>query len=149
MDKLISLLESEHVVDYEVFEHTKPLQSAREGAEYFGIHIGQAAPTLILKTDKGYFSLIISGDYGHVDFSLLKDLIQVEEIKLARPQEVEKITGSKVGSVSLINPGIPTILDRELFRFPYVFGGTGVSNTTLKISPKDIEKLNRVIGYIR
>ncbi|WP_269845612.1 aminoacyl-tRNA deacylase [Paenibacillus selenitireducens] len=111
--------------------------------------MGQTAPTLILKTEKGYYSLIISGDYGRVGLESLKKLLEVQEIKLAKPQEVEQVTGSKIGSVSLINLGLPTIIDRELYRFPYVYGGTGVPQTTLKISPKDIENLNEVIGYIR
>ncbi|XID94935.1 aminoacyl-tRNA deacylase [Paenibacillaceae bacterium WGS1546] len=148
MDKLIAKLKNQHI-DFEIIEHSKQLKTAQEGAEYFGIHIGQTAPTLILKTNKGHFSLIISGDYARVDLDSLKELLQVEEIRLAKPQEVEQVTGSKIGSVSLINPGIPTIIDRELFRFAYVYGGTGVSNATLKISPKNLEELNEVIGYIR
>ena len=148
MDSLIAILTKEQI-DYEIIQHSKQINTAQEGADYFGIHIGQTAPTLILKTDKGYYSLVISGDYGRVDFESLKDILQVEEIKLAKPKEVEQITGCKIGSVSLVNPGLPTVVDRGLYRFSYVYGGTGVSQTTLKISPKDVETLNDVIGYIR
>lgn len=148
MDKLVSILEKNQI-DYEIIKHSKQLHTAQEGADYFGIHIGQTAPTLILKTDKGYYSLIISGDYGRVDLDSMKELLQVEQIKLAKPKEVEQVTGCKIGSVSLINQGLPAIIDRELYRFSYVYGGTGVPQTTLKIQPKDIEKLNEVIGYIR
>ncbi|MGF7031579.1 prolyl-tRNA editing enzyme YbaK/EbsC (Cys-tRNA(Pro) deacylase) [Paenibacillus mucilaginosus] len=148
MDKLISLLKSQHV-DFEVIEHGKPIHTAQEGADYFGIHIGQTTPTLLLKTDKGYYALVISGDYGRVDPVHLKELFHFQEIKLAKPQEVEKVTGSTVGSVALINPDIPTFIDRGLYRFDYVYGGTGVPQTTLKIRPKDIEKLNHTVGYIR
>ncbi|AJY76193.1 aminoacyl-tRNA deacylase [Paenibacillus beijingensis] len=148
MDKLIAILAKQQV-EYEIIEHRKQINTAQEGAEYFGIHIGQTAPTLILRTEKGYYSLIISGDYGQVDLKSMKDLLQVQEIKLAKPKEVEQITGSSIGSVSLINPGLPTIFDRELYRYSYVYGGTGVPKTTLKISPKDIEDLNEIISYIR
>lgn len=148
MDKLVSILEHHHI-DYEIIKHSKQLHTAQEGADYLGIHIGQTTPTLILKTDKGYYTLIISGDYGRVDLDSMKDLLQVQQIKLAKPKEVEQVTGCKIGSVSLINQGLPTIIDRELYRFSYVYGGTGVPQTTLKIQPKDIEKLNEVIGYIR
>jgi prolyl-tRNA editing enzyme YbaK/EbsC (Cys-tRNA(Pro) deacylase) len=148
MEDLISILEKNNI-DFEIINHDKEINSAQEGADYFGIDIGQTAPTLILKTDKGFYSLIISGDYGRVDLHSLKELVQVQEIKLAKPKEVEQTTGSKIGSVSLINQDIPTIIDRELYRFTYVYGGTGIPQTTLKIQPKDIEKLNKVIGYIR
>ena len=144
MEDLISILEKNNI-DFEIINHDKEINSAQEGADYFGIDIGQTAPTLILKTDKGFYSLIISGDYGRVDLHSLKELIQVQEIKLAKPKEVEQTTGSKIGSVSLINQDIPTIIDRELYRFTYVYGGTGIPQTTLKIQPKDIEKLNKLL----
>ncbi|TCZ79307.1 hypothetical protein E0485_05435 [Paenibacillus albiflavus] len=148
MDKLISILQN-NKIDYEIIKHSKQIHSAQEGADYFGIHIGQTAPTLILKIEKGYYSLIISGDYGRVDLESIKKLLEVEQIKLAKPIEVEQVTGCKIGSIPLINQGTPTIFDRQLFRFSYVYGGTGVPQTTLKIQPKDLEKLNDIIMYLR
>lgn len=147
MDQLTAILTRKQV-NYEIIEHSEQINTAQEGAAFFGIHIGQTASTLILKTDKGYYSLIISGDHGRVDLESMKELLQVQEIKLAKPKEVEQVTGCKVGSVSLINPNLPTIIDRELYNFSYIYGGTGIPQTTLKISPKDIERLNEVIGYI-
>jgi len=49
----------------------------------------------------------------------------------------------------LINPGLPTLMDRELHRFSYIYGGTGEPQSTLKIPPKDLEKLIPMVGYIR
>ncbi|MFD1178121.1 aminoacyl-tRNA deacylase [Paenibacillus puldeungensis] len=148
MDKLIAFLDQQGI-DYEIIEHRQQINTAQEGADYFGIHIGQTAPTLILKTDNGFFALIISGDFGRVDFEQLKALLQVQQIKLAKPQEVEAVTGSKIGSVSLIQHHLPIIMDRELYRFDYVYGGTGFPNTTLKIRPNDLEKLVKTIAFIR
>ena len=74
MDELVSILEK-YKIDHEIMKHTKQINSAQEGAEYFNIHVGQTAPTLILKTDKGYYTLIISGDYGRVNLELIKDLL--------------------------------------------------------------------------
>ncbi|AOT72964.1 hypothetical protein Gferi_02780 [Geosporobacter ferrireducens] len=148
MDKLISILDK-HETEYEIIKHTKQINTAQEGADYFGIEIGQTAPTLILKTEKGFFALIISGDYGRVDFKIIKELISVKQVKLATPKEVEQVTGSKVGSVSLINESLPTIIDKQLNRFSYVYGGTGIPQTTLKLRPNDIAKLNKIVGYVR
>lgn len=147
MDQLISLLKNNQI-EYEIIHHDKQINSAKEGVMYFNIESGQAAPTLILKTDKGYFSLIICGDHGRVDLVSLKNILNVKEIRLAKPNEIEEVTGSKIGSVSLINLQLSTILDRKLFRFSNVYGGTGKSESTLKISPKALETLNNVIGYI-
>ncbi|MBW7473797.1 YbaK/EbsC family protein [Paenibacillus oenotherae] len=148
MEQLLSILNNQQI-EYEILKHSKKIHSAQEGADYFGIEIGQTAPTLILKTDKGYYSLILSGDYGRVDFEVLKELLKLDEIRLAKPQEAEQVTGCKIGDVSLINPGLPAIMDRGLHRFPYIYGGTGVPQTTLKIQPQAVEKLNHVVGFLR
>lgn len=147
--KILTDYLNENKVEYEIIEHSVTIKSAEEGADFFGIEVGQTAPTLILKTDLGYYSLIISGDYGRVDMASLKKLLQVQTVRLAKPKEVEETTGSQIGNISLINPQIPTIIDRELHRFSYIYGGTGKIQSTLKIRPKDVEKLNHVVGYIR
>jgi prolyl-tRNA editing enzyme YbaK/EbsC (Cys-tRNA(Pro) deacylase) len=147
MDKLVAIL-NKYDIDYEIIKHNKQINTAQEGAEYFGINIGQTAPTLILKTEKGYYALIISGDYGKVNFDLLREMLKVQQVKLAKPIEVEQLTGCKIGSIPLVNHGLPTIIDRQLNRFTYVYGGTGIPQTTLKIHPNDIAKLNDVVGYI-
>ncbi|MBD3922155.1 YbaK/EbsC family protein [Paenibacillus sp. PR3] len=148
MDELLAKLNQYDVV-YEIIEHTKQIHSAQEGAEYFGIDIGQTAPTLIMKTDKGYYAVIICGDYGRVDLEAMKALLNVEQLRLAKPNEVEQVTGSKIGSVALINSGLPTIIDKQLFRYDYVYGGTGVPQTTLKLPPDAIVQLNEIVGYLR
>ena len=148
MDTLVAVLDEQNI-EYEIIKHSKQLNTAKEGAEYFGIEIGQTAPTLILKTEKGYCCLIISGDYRRVDFDSLRNILSVEQVKLASPKEVEQVTGSMIGSVSLINMDIPTIIDNQVNRFQYVYGGTGVPQTTLKIRPSDLEKMNEIVGYIR
>lgn len=42
-------------VPFELISHDVPIFTAQEGAKNFGISVGQTAPTLILKTDKGFF----------------------------------------------------------------------------------------------
>ncbi|WP_028550521.1 aminoacyl-tRNA deacylase [Paenibacillus sp. UNC451MF] len=148
MDELICLLE-EHQISYEIIDHKEPIRSAQDGAAFFGIEIGQTAPTLILKSGTTMYAFIISGDYGKIDFDVIKELLQCEELKLAKPREVEEATGYSVGSVPLIGHGLPTIIDRRLHRYPYVYGGTGAATSTLRIGPQDIEKLNHVIAYDR
>lgn len=69
-------------------------------------------------------------------------------MKLASPAEVEELTGSKPGDVGLIQRSLPTVVDKRLLRFRYIFGGTGVPDTTLKIRPEDAVRLNRIAGYL-
>ncbi|WP_239614580.1 aminoacyl-tRNA deacylase [Cohnella mopanensis] len=148
MKNLISFL-NEHKVDHEIIQHEVSIQSAQDGADYFGIEIGQTAPTLILKSEDSYYAIIISGDYGRIDFENLMMILNCNELKLAKPKEVEQITGCTIGNVPLIGHNLPTIIDRQLHRYAYIYGGTGIHNSTLKISPVEVEKLNQVVAFVR
>jgi len=43
---------------------------------------------------------------------------------------------------------LPYIVDEKLLEFPFVYGGLGEENTTLKIDPNALLKLNNVIGTL-
>ena len=49
MENLQALLK-ENNVPFELIDHDIAIRTAQEGAAYFGINVGQTAPTLILKT---------------------------------------------------------------------------------------------------
>jgi prolyl-tRNA editing enzyme YbaK/EbsC (Cys-tRNA(Pro) deacylase) len=91
-------------------------------------------------------ALIISGDHGRIDLERVAEALGCTRLQLAKPKEVQQITGYTVGSVSLILP-LPCIVDRGLFRYPYIYGGTGAPASTLKLDPHDLEKVNHVIAF--
>lgn len=147
MDKLKEVLAAKQV-EFEIIHHERELRSAQEGAAYFGIEIGQTAPALVVKSEEDtYYAVIISGDYGRIDLDKAAAALGCTQLKLAKPKEVERITGHTVGSVSLVLP-LPCILDRGLMRYPCIYGGTGTPATTLKMNPADLEKVNQVIAFL-
>ncbi|ACA44796.1 hypothetical protein FDC22_05605 [Clostridium botulinum] len=146
MDNLKTILQ-EKEVQYKNIQHEKQIRTAREGAYYFGIEIGQTAPTLVVKSEKGYFAMIVSGSRGRVNLEKVSRIIGCNELKMANPKEVRQITGYTAGSVSLVL-SLPCILDRELFRYPFIYGGTGEPASTLKLAPNDLEKINQVVAFL-
>lgn len=147
MDNLKNILQ-ENEVQFEIIHHENPIRTAQEGADYFGIEIGQTAPTLVLKSEKGYFAMIISGGRGRVNLEEVSEILGCNQLKLAKPKEVQQITGYTVGSVPLIGLSLPCILDRDIFRYPFIYGGTGEPTSTLKITPNALEKLNKVVALL-
>lgn len=134
--------------EYELIQHDRPILTREDGSSYFGIDVGQTAPTLILKTDKGFFGMIISGSSEKIDFEKIAILLNCKKVKLARPSEVQKVTGYSVGSVALIGFNLPCLIDKCLLNFDFIYGGTGKSTCTLKISPQAILELNQIIAFI-
>jgi prolyl-tRNA editing enzyme YbaK/EbsC (Cys-tRNA(Pro) deacylase) len=131
---------------YEMIQHDKPILTREDGSKYFGIDVGQTAPTLIIKTDKGFVALIISGSRGNINFDQIVRMQNCKNAKLASPKEVKKITGFCVGSVALIGLNLPCLIDKSLFNFDFVYGGTGNPTSTLKIQPQALIELNSISG---
>lgn len=143
MVKLENILENSRFA-FEIIHHERPLLSAKEGAEYFGIEVGQTAPTLIIKTDQGFFSLVISGGRGKVNFEKIAEILECSKVKLASPFEVPEVTGCEVGAVPMIGLALPYVIDTRLLNYDFIYGGTGEPSTTLKIEPKALIELNQI-----
>ncbi|MDF2681280.1 MAG: YbaK/prolyl-tRNA synthetase associated region [Brevibacillus sp.] len=147
MTSLQSLLKSKNV-PFEILEHQQNIRSAQDGADYFGIELGQTAPTLVLETENGYVAAILTGDRGRLDFQSVAAILSCQEVKLASPKKVEVITGFQIGTVPLVGHSLPCLFDRRLFRYSAIYGGTGEAGSTLKISPGVVEDLNQVMAYL-
>ncbi|MFJ7731739.1 aminoacyl-tRNA deacylase [Lysinibacillus sp. NPDC097231] len=145
MQELQGILEKSKY-SYEIIQHEKPIISKQDGTKYFGIEVGQTAPTLILKTDKGFFALIVSGRRSKVKFEKIADILGCGKVKLASPEEVQKVTGFQVGSVRMVGLDLPCVIDKRLLQYDYIYGGTGQPTFTLKIEPQALNELNQVIA---
>lgn len=147
MEKLKSIL-AKSAYYYELIYQQVSLRSAQEGADYFTIDIGQTAPALIIKTDIGFFVLIISGRRGRINLEEIAEILHCQKVKLANPKDVQKM-GYEIGNVPLVGIPLPYILDESLLEYPAIYGGSGVEGYTLKINPHALEKLNEVIARIK
>lgn len=134
--------------EYEWIRHERPIRSAREGADYFGIDAGQTAPTLILSADRGYVALTVAGDRGPIDFAALAERLESSSVCLAPPKEVKRATGFEAGSVPMIGHSLPAVVDRRQLHYSAVYGGTGDPLATLKIDPRALLSLNEVLLVI-
>ncbi|MDA2328086.1 aminoacyl-tRNA deacylase [Bacillus cereus] len=145
MEELQEILEKSNYT-YAIIQHEKPIHSRQEGSEYFGIEVGQTAPTMILKTDKGFFVLIVSGSRSKINFEKIANILGCSKVKLASPEEVQKVTGFQIGSVRMVGLDLPCVIDKRLFHYDYIYGGTGQSTFTLKLEPQALNELNQVIA---
>ncbi|MCP3772209.1 YbaK/EbsC family protein [Paenibacillus sp. MZ04-78.2] len=147
MNQIAAFLQ-ERQASFELLTHERPIRSAKEGAEYFGIEPGQTAPALILKSGEQYWLMIVSGDRGRVDLEDVPHRLGCPGLKMASPQEAENVTGFKVGAIPLVGLSLPCIMDRRLYRYTHIYGGTGELTSTLKICPADVEKWNQEVAWL-
>jgi prolyl-tRNA editing enzyme YbaK/EbsC (Cys-tRNA(Pro) deacylase) len=134
--------------DYEFINHPHPINTVNDGVKYFKIEAGQTAPILILNADDKFYALIFSGSQNRLDFPAIASVLGCNRVKLAKPEEVERITGFLIGSIPMVGHSIPCVLDNRLLNYSFVYGGTGNPLITLKISPLALSQLNNVVAYI-
>ena len=84
-----------------------------EDLEKAGFPLDKLTKTLIYKIDDNFYACTIPGD-REVNELKLRKLKNGKKIELASKEEVEKITGAKVGFAGPINIDIPIILDNDI-----------------------------------
>lgn len=129
-------------LDYELYKDQTLMANARIGAEHYGITLDECTPTFIVKVDDRFIAVIIQGT-KKLDFKKIKQFLRTKEVRMATPEEVFMITGSLIGSVSLINPALETFIDGGVPFLTYCYGGCGVEQYTLKINSADLLKVTQ------
>jgi prolyl-tRNA editing enzyme YbaK/EbsC (Cys-tRNA(Pro) deacylase) len=129
-------------VKYTLLAHDLTIRSARDGVEHGIGDLANMAPTFILRSGSNYLAAIIRGD-TRISYKKIKQQLKLKDLCLATPEQVHQITGAEVGYVSLINAGMPTIIDSRLVELDTVYGGCGVPRTTLQIDPRDLVSINQ------
>lgn len=136
LTRLKELLNSERV-PYKLLEHSGTVLTALEGVEKGFGALPDMAPTFILKTENGFLAAVIRGD-TRLSYKKIKQELHIKNVSLAPPELVKQITGSEVGTVSLIQPDLPTIVDINLLEREAILGGCGLPCFTLQINPRDL-----------
>ncbi len=126
--------------DYEILTHPGAILTSEDGVKRGMGNLAEMAPTFILETEKGYLAAIISGE-TRLSYKKIKKTLGLKNVSLAKAEVVLRETGAQVGSVSLVNPNLPTIIDTRVEQFRAVFGGCGIPNHTLRIRPIDLIRI--------
>ena len=61
-----------------------------------------------------------------------------DKIKIADEKVILDETGFTIGAIPIVGLLLPCIIDKKLFEFDFIYGGTGDQNHTLKIAPTEI-----------
>lgn len=129
--------------DFEIIQHDIPIKSKKDALGYFKIE--ETVPTLIIQTEIGFYALIISGERDKIDFDLIKSILGCEKVGMAEKKEIVEKLKLEPGQIPLIGHELPCIIDNWIFKYRFVYGGTGDWYYTLKIKPDDLVKANNVV----
>ncbi len=125
-------------------EHEKTTKTSIEAAEALNVALGQIAKSILFRSGGRYGLFVAAGDIKICD-KKVKNLLGGGRAKIAKPEEVEEITGYKVGGVCPfdIDSSVPIYLDQSMQRFDVVYTSAGTPHSLLPIS---FEQLQKVTG---
>jgi Ala-tRNA(Pro) deacylase len=93
----IILLLQQNDAQFELIEH-EPVFTSEQAANIRGLGLKNGAKSLLLKVEDDFIMFVLPGD-RKLDTKKLKDLTGAKRIRFATPEEVEEITGTKIGAV--------------------------------------------------
>lgn len=139
--KIINFLEK-NKIKYEVLKH-KTVYTAHDKAATLKVPEKIVGKTLILKRDGKLIFALISAD-KNLDKNKFKKISKAKKIEFATEKLIKnKFKGVRVGTVPPFGNlwGIPTIADSSLKKEKEIILNGGDWQYSIKISPKDLEKL--------
>jgi len=140
--RLSQLKETLNAANVNCIVHELTIRSAQEGAQQGLGLLANMAPAFIIRSETGYLAAIIRGD-TRLSYKKIKQKLRLKNLSLASPEQVQQVTGSEIGYVSLINSGIVTIIDSRIAEVDTIYGGCGIPRYTLQINSQDLIALTQ------
>lgn len=128
-------------VEYQLLEH-EPVFTSEQAAEIRKTKVEQGAKALVMLADKKPVLVVISAA-RKVDTAKFKKLFKIKDLRMATPEEVEKLTGVKIGAVPPFGHliGLPTRVDEGLGRNKEIVFNAGRHDRSIKMKFADWQKL--------
>ncbi|UFJ41068.1 YbaK/EbsC family protein [Brevibacillus humidisoli] len=126
------------IVPIEFAEETKTVEDA---ARVLGVEPGQIAKSILFRAGEQYGLFVAAGDVK-VSAKVVKALLGGKP-RMAKPQEVEEVTGFRVGGVCpfALAQEVPIFLDESMKRFSTVYTAAGTANSVLPVSFAQLQEI--------
>ncbi|MGI6007914.1 MAG: YbaK/EbsC family protein [Ruminococcus sp.] len=133
----------ERILEFDVSSATVEL-----AAQAVGCEPARIAKTLSFKVGEGCVLIVAAGD-ARIDNRKYKDFFHTKA-KMLSPEEVESMTGHKIGGVCpfAVKEGTAVWLDKSLERFETVYPACGSSNSAIELTLPELEKYSGSSGWV-
>lgn len=130
-----------------VFEETQheAVYTSQQATQVRGHAEETGIKSMLFRTKEGKFILVVNPGDKEVDIKKIAHMENTKSLFLARPNEVEKVTGVPIGCVPPFGhkTKLKIYLNEELFKCDYLYFNPGSHTKTIKMKCKD---LLRILG---
>jgi Cys-tRNA(Pro)/Cys-tRNA(Cys) deacylase len=140
--KLIAILDKNNV-PYEILSH-EPVRTMEDVLRVLKVPLEQTAKTLVVKCKDELVLAVIPGN-KRFSKKLLAGALGVGrgQMDMLSPERVEAETGMPLGGIPPFGIDGRVVIDEEVMRQEQIYCGFGSLTSSLKVSPKDIQRIAR------
>jgi len=128
-------------ISYVVHEHAHKQYTAEDVAEDLGIPVSQVLKAMILRrSDRQFMLAVVPGDL-RLSLKKIGAALGDKNVKLAEERDVERVTGFRVGSVSVLGfrrGTLHTYVDQCVLDLEQVIISAGRPDAALALSPDSL-----------
>ncbi len=125
---------------YTFFVHPGPVKSLEQAAEERGQRPEQIIRSILFRLRQDEYVLVLTAGPQQIDWKALRHYLGQSRVTMAKQDEVLRITGYQVGSVSPF--GLPqpirTLVDESVLAQDVISIGSGVRSTTVILTREDL-----------
>lgn len=142
--QIISMLKGNHVL-FDAYEH-EAVKTSEEAAKIRNTPLHAGAKALVMFADEKPIMVTLPGD-EKVDTKVFKETYSIRDLRMATPDEVQKVTGVPIGAVPPFGHifNIPLYMEKGLQENSKIFFNAGLHTKSVSMEEKDFEKVARPI----
>ena len=139
--KSIEYLKSKGI-RFRVIELKEIPKSAQDVERLYGCPLNQVLKTLVFIGENEPVVVVLPGD-KRVDINKLKEISKQKNLRMAKPDEVNNITGYTIGGVCpfVIEKNVKKIIDESIFELQVVNIGSGKAEIGIELNSEDLKKI--------
>jgi Cys-tRNA(Pro)/Cys-tRNA(Cys) deacylase len=142
---IIRLLEARRI-PYHALTYSAAIRSAEEVAKVLGVPAQEVYKTLVVLPPRGRPLLVAIPGSCVLDLKRLAQAIGAKKLRMATPQEAERLTGLQVGGISalaLLDRGFQVYLDQSAQALTAVLISAGQRGMNLRLCVNDFVSLTK------
>jgi Cys-tRNA(Pro) deacylase len=129
-------------IPHQVFRHETPVTSFEQAAADRRQRPEQIVRSILFQVRPAEFVMVLVAGPAQIDWRKLRQLVKRSRVRMATEEEVQRVTGYRVGTVSpfgLTNP-VKILIDESVLREEEISLGSGVRNTAIVMRSADLRR---------
>lgn len=127
-------------IPYRLFRHPGPITSLEQAADERGQRPEQVVRSILFRLGAGEYVLVLAAGPEQLSWSSLRHYLGQSRLTMATPEEVLKVTGYQIGSVTPF--GLPhamrILADESIFAVQELSIGSGARGLAIILDSKDL-----------